>query len=352
MITETRKPQYPSPSSRNRKSVKLSISTLIDARTLFEDRPLPLLVTPTSEEVDLSTWVSANRDTINSLLKKHGALLFRGFGTDEQADFERFLDAMLLRRMHYKEGATPRSELGNQVYTSTEFPPEHRIALHNELSYVLTWPMKISFFCVVPPAERGETPIADMRRVYQRIPEAIRENFARKGWMLQRNFGDGLGLPWQTAFRTSSKEEVERYCREAMISCHWSDGERLRTRQVRPAIAVHPETGEPVWFNHIAFWHVSSLDPGTRKMLVAEFTEHGIPYNTYYGDGSAIEDSVIDELRQAYDAETIHFPWQQGDVLFLDNMLVSHGRNPFTPPRKIIVAMGDPFTRNEKVALD
>jgi hypothetical protein len=32
-------------------------------------------------------------------------------------------------------------------------------------------------------------------------------------------------------------------------------------------------------------------------------------------------------------------PWHQGDVVMLDNVLCCHGRMPFSPPRKILLAM-------------
>ena len=82
-------------------------------------------------------------------------------------------------------------------------------------------------------------------------------------------------------------------------------------------------------------------------MFVRDFKEDGVPYNTYYGDGSPIEDSVVEELRRAYDSETIKFRWQKNDLLYMDNMLVSHGRSPYSGPRKIIVGMGNAYTRTD-----
>lgn len=297
------------------------------------------------EGVNLLALVSTNRELIQSSLLKHGALLFRGFNSKTMAEFEQLVRDISGQLIEYSDQTSPRHKVSGNIYTSTDYPDSQTIFLHNENSYASTWPLKIFFFCVTPPPFGGETPIADVRKVYQRISPHIRERFAQKGWMLVRNFGDGFGLSWQTVFQTTEKQQVNEFCRRAGIETEWKEGDRLKTRQVRQAIAQHPQTGEMVWFNHATFFHVSTLDPTIRETLLAQFSEEDLPYNTYYGDGSPIEAAVLDELREAYREEAVAFPWQEGDMLMVDNMLTAHGRNPYTGPRKIVVGMSEPCSR-------
>lgn len=324
------------------KTFDMSSEALVRIEQVRPDLAVPLVVTPNLPGVDLPSWAENNLDFIEQKLAQCGGLLFRGFGLRGDQDLDNFLRAIRLDRMHYMEGATPRVELREKVYTSTEYPSDQWIALHNELNYVLTWPMKIFFFCVTPPESGGETPIADVRKVYERLDPKTRQRFSEKGWMLVRNFGEHMSLPWQSSFRLTEPAELEDYCRKSRIEWRWKDNGNLRTQQVRPAMRQHPRTGEWVWFNHVAFWHDSSLDPTVRSMFLSEFGKENLPYNTYYGDGQTIEDSVVEELREAYRQETVAVPWQQGDLLMLDNMLVAHGRNPFTGIRRILAAMGEP----------
>jgi amino acid adenylation domain-containing protein len=328
------------------KAVSLSQKELVKMGTIpGAGRDLPLLIEPAVENVDVNlvNWVRTNIESVEKNLMRHGGILFRGFDIANEEKFGQFTDAIDLKLMRYAEGATPRTELGNKIYTSTEYPADQSISLHNELTYVITWPMRILFCCAQAPEYRGETPIADVRRVYDRIDPKIIARFAEKGWMLVRNFGDGLSLPWQTSFHTTEESEVEAYCRRSRIECEWKDGGGLRTRQVRPAVARHPRTGESVWFNHVAFWHVSSLEESVREAMLAIFPEDELPYNTYYGDGTVIEDSVVEEIRAAYREETVEFAWERGDVMLLDNMLVAHGRSPYRGERRILAAMGDGY---------
>ena len=80
-----------------------------------------------------------------------------------------------------------------------------------------------------------------------------------------------------------------------------------------------------------------------KNSMLSLFGEEDLPRNVYYGDGSSIADSVVEELCRVYWSLAVSFPWQVGDILLLDNMLTAHARNPYVGPRKIVVAMGEMF---------
>ena len=328
------------PGSVRRKTLSVSQGELVTAEPQ-NGADLPLVMSPSIGGVDLVTWALNHRELIQGRLLKHGGILFRNFDVSSPEVFEQFAMACSAELLEYRERSSPRTRVNNNIYTSTDYPASQSIFFHNENSYQRVWPMKIFFFCVTPSTGGGETPIVDCRKVFERIDQEIRRRFIEKGWMLVRNFGDGLSLTWQSVFQTEDKIAVEDYCRQAGIETEWR-GDRLRTRQVRQAVAQHPLTGEMVWFNHAAFFHVSTLEPSTRKVL-AGLKEEDLPNNTYYGDGSPIEPAVLEEIRGAYRKEAVSFVWQEGDILMLDNMLAAHGRNPYVGPRKILVAMTEPF---------
>lgn len=162
--------------------------------------------------------------------------------------------------------------------------------------------------------------------------------------MYVRNYGAGIDLSWEEAFQTTDRAVVEAYCRQAPLAFEWRAGNRLRTRQIRHAVTQHPRTREMVWFNQAHLFHLTNLEPAVRQAMAETFSPDELPRNVYYGSGAPIEDDVLEEIRTVYQAASIRFPWQPGDVLLLDNVLIAHGRRSFTGARKIIVAMAEPFT--------
>jgi alpha-ketoglutarate-dependent taurine dioxygenase len=326
-----------------RKAVSFSRKELVRLGKVQHGQPSPVLIEPALSGVKLAGWAAMNRELIRSSLYEHGAALFRNFDLSTPAEFEQVIKAISGKLLEYGDQTSPRHKVRGNIYTSTDHPPDQPIFLHNENSYSHTWPLKIFFFCATPAQRGGETPIADTRRVFHRIDPDIRNRFIEKRWMLVRNMGERIGLPWETVFQTTDKAAIEEYCRKSGIDVEWRSGNRLRTRQVRPAVLSHPLTGEMLWFNHATFFHVSTLEPRTREALSDQFEEEDLPYNTYYGDGTQIEPSVLDALREAYLKEMISFPWQKADLLMLDNMLTAHGRAPFFGARNILVGMAEPF---------
>ena len=329
-----------------RRAVTVSTESLVRFGTL-PGGDLPLVIEPAIQGVDVMAWAASNRELLEEKLRQHGGILLRGFGLEGPEDLEAFIQAVSGESLEYRERSSPRTAVKGNIYTSTDYPADQPIFLHNENSYQKEWPRKIFFMCRQAPGTGGETPIADVRKVLARIDPEIRDRFARRGWMYVRNFGDGFGLAWQTVFQTTDKEAIGHHCKDKGIEAEWKDGDRLRTRAVRPAISRHPKTGELVWFNHATFFHVSTLSPAVREALLEEFAEGELPANTYYGDGSPIEPEVMEHLREAYRAETVSFPWQKGDLLMLDNMLVAHGRAPYSGAREILVGMAEPVSQEQ-----
>ena len=319
------------------KATKLD-QEMVEFSTIDTGGTTMLVCRPSLSSVNLNNWIKLNQQLVEDYLLKHGNILFTGFPLNSVDDFRQTVASIGRSPMEYTQRSSPRTEIAENIYTSTDHPADQYINMHNELSYASAWPMKIMFFCLEPAAQGGETPIADSREVLRLLSWETREKFAKKGVMYIRTLLEGFGLSWKQVFQTGDRRIAEKACRASEMEFEWKEGEKLVIKWIRPAIRKHPQTGEQVWFNHGFFFNELALDPLIRSSLVAE----ELPFNTFYGDGSAIEPEVIAEIKKAFEQSIRTFSWQKGDLLLLDNMLFAHGRFPYSGNRKILVAMCDP----------
>lgn len=320
-------------------------TSLVNSSVFFDDSNLLLEVTPALDHVSLNEWSNNNIDWINEKLLEHGAILFRGFGLDGDKDFLDYIGALPFNLIEYVERSSPRKTVAKNIFTSTLYPNDETIALHNENTASISFAQKVWFYCSVAPAENGETPIACARNITRRIDPDVLDKFRKLGWMLVRNYGKYLAYDWRDAFAGRNEQEVEEYCKENQIEYKWLDDGGLRTWQRRSATISHPDTEEELWFNHIAFWHRANLPEDVLENMLREVGEEGLPFDVYYGDGSKIPDEIAVDLKNAYLAEKKKFSWRTGDILLIDNMISCHGREKFNGPREIRVAMGQQFQR-------
>ncbi|MET9566642.1 TauD/TfdA family dioxygenase [Streptomyces tauricus] len=305
-------------------------------------KPVIVQVPAFGSMAQASAWLTANRPAITAELHRSGAVLLRGLPVTDAAAFAEARDALVRQQAGYKEKATPRTDFGAGVFSSTDLPAIQPIRLHNENSYTLDFPGLLLFGCITAPESGGATTVGDMRRALRLLPQELRERFARHGWLLVRNYSELAGLPWYQTFATDDKAVAEAYCRENVVGYEWLDEDTLRTTQRRSAIVTHPVTGEPSWFNHFAFWNDRTLDPDVRDVLVETYGEDGLPFNTLLGDGTRLTDAEVDTINAVYDEVTVRETWQRGDLMLVDNILCAHGREAYRGNRKILVAMGEP----------
>ena len=291
-------------------------------------------------------WLSKNSTNIKQKILEHGAILFRGFHLNGVADFEKCIQLAAGEPIPYigdSAGIKTRKSILRYIYEPTDVLCDEHIPMHSECSYAYTWPANIFFCCLEPAKQGGETPVADTRKILDCIPSDIQQKFLERKVLYVNNLNQGQ---WQRKFATEDHAQVERICLDAAWEIEWLSGDRLRMKTIREAIVTHPKTKERVWFNHCYPANIYSLRTQTREALLNTFDLEDLPRNTYYGDGEEIETETLEILRQAYTVEKIIFPWQRHDILMLDNMLFTHGRETFTPPRQIAVGMAIPIDRS------
>jgi alpha-ketoglutarate-dependent taurine dioxygenase len=305
-------------------------------RVFSETRNFPLIISPKDSGLILKEWVKDNRETFHAKLNHHGAILFRGFGIDTVESFQDFINSFESSSLEYRNRSSPRYEVARNIYHSTTYPPDQSINMHSENSYALESVRRIVFCCILPADEQGETPVADNRLVLKYLSPETKQKFYDKGVRYVRNIAKGIGLPWEEVFQTRDKREVEKECAGQGMDFTWKDDDRLVLSWKNKAICNHPDTGDEVWFNHAFFFNKYALNEEVRSFFGSD---DDLAFNTYFGDGSGISKSEIEEIRSAYENSTVVFPWQKGDVLFLDNMMISHARHPYKGDRKVLVSM-------------
>lgn len=317
-----------------------------------DGQDLPLVVQAQSSQIGgsqaLANFWDAKAESLRNQLYRHGAILFRGFDISEKT-FSQISRHFGSEFLSYAGGNSPRTRLAAGVYTSTEYPPDYFIPLHNELSYTSSWPGRIFFCCIQEPREGGQTPLLDSRKLLRNLPQDLADEFRRRKIKYVRNLhgGIGFGRSWQQTFESTDRSTVEQHAALCDTEVRWNSDASVSLSNVRPATVFHSVTGEEVWFNQVDQFHPSGVKVQTAKgaeiyaALMAAYArrEDRLPQNVFWGDGQAISPDYFEVIRRVSKECMVMFKWKKGDLLMVDNVLAAHGRMPFTGPRRILVSM-------------
>ncbi len=335
---------------------------------------LPLLVEPaeSSDPAWLAGWLGNNRPWLLERLAANGAFLLRGFNISSAADFQLVAEAVDRELKTEYLGTSPRQavEGTTHVFSASELPPFYPIPEHAEMTFTANPPRHLFFCCLEAPAVgSGETPVVDLRKVYEDLEPEVRDRFEEGGLRIVRTYASpsrtsGLNpwqlKPWTDMFGTTDRETVDAKCHEQDFTTEWDDDDSLRIISTQPVSRLQRRSGRKAWFNHSQVFHLSTgegeyrrifgMRPSLRHWLVWRLTgllaglqrrlvgSEDYAMNCTRLDGGEIPKADMEAVRDAIWQNLSVTPWLESDILVIDNHAVGHGRLPYRGRRNIAVA--------------
>ncbi len=318
----------------------------------------PLWIEPADQtlRIDMNAvviWMANNHDAIEQALLLFGALVWRGFPIADTDEFLIMMQGFSPYAQGYAGGTSNRKAIKDGVMEATRTPPDVYIQLHQEMSYMPQNPRALAFFCKQPPDHGGETVICDMRGFLEELPDALRRKFEEHDAVYVRNLrsqdvDDWRARPefrhasWQYWFDSEDRNVVSAQLGERGTEYSWNEDGSLTFWNRTPAIALHPDTGDRLYFNQLNSQIQNAANIGDERynLLNDHYGGHtDWPYSVRFGNGDPITDEDYRVLRATLEARKIAFPWQAGDVMLLDNKLTAHGRHPYAGERNVQVML-------------
>lgn len=297
---------------------------------------------------------------INGVVCRAGGLRIRGLHAIRTAEhFNQVVAHVTPKLRDYLGGTSPRERVHGRVMTATYTPDSWSILLHQEMAYMVNLPDRISFFCERPAEKGGESTYADMRAVLRAVRPEVASRLKQHGLRLCRtvpsastlHLKPGVKKPWNEVFETDDKAKVADIVASRGWTHEWLDDQLLRLWQdVVPATRVHPSTGEEVWCNQAHFyspecmirWADEDGRHADRDALQYALDHHPqFLDRMFLGNGEPVSpDDGLHIYAVLKDAER-KVMLETSDLLFVDNLLMAHGRTAVQGERSILVALAD-----------
>ncbi len=284
------------------------------------------------------SWAKENQDAIERLLHQHGAILLRRLPISTVRDFDSFSASFGYDDFTYEKSFSNavRINLTPRVFTANEAPPDTEIFLHHELAQAHHFPSKIFFCCLSAADEGGATPLCRSDLLFAEFktqhPEWT-QKFVDLGlkYTIQMpnkdNYNSGQGRSWRSTLSVTSRTEAESRLTDLSYSWTWLEDQTLSaTTPIMPAVRELSD-GSISFFNQVI-----AVSKGWRR-------GKGVPAPLTFGDGSPIDDDILEALTIISHPYTSALNWSSGDIALVDNFRVMHGRHAYSgnTPRQVVV---------------
>jgi hypothetical protein len=251
------------------------------------------------------------------LYKKHGALLFRGFGTGVE-QFRSFTHSFC--PTHVLNESRGRAPIDPQHNIHTVSLGTRPFALHSELSRE-PWKPDVAFFaCLAAPISGGATTICDGVELVRAMPDMVRQGLTgrrllhiKPTWPELFRFWLGDANPSDEALASPPPECPYQFQRI---------GGSIARIFSRPALHRPMFADDPAFANYLLF---------------ARFMHNQRDY-PLLDDRRPVPDSWLHAIKDTGDRVSAEIAWQPGDVLMLDNTRFMHGRTAITDVSERLIA--------------
>lgn len=329
-------------------------STMVEETCPLEVQMPPQLA---GDEAGQLAYFRENIPQIYADMKKHGAVVFRGFELSKEAGgFKEVVDALELERCEdplHSVAARPMYNKDKGVYEAVNKASRANfyIGMHNEMVGDRA-PGSALWVCFKAADEGGEFLVADGRKMFRELDEKwLKELYERDVTYSVAEFpmqwtenlpgivkdalepvlynGMKAALQFKVDFATDLKWETSSY----------NGSKVLQVRGMpQSAIVRHPYTNEPLWWGSM---HSHSEYLRKQRETVygeAQETEGSSRVNitdVHYGDtGTKVEVEWMKHVDEVTKKCSVPVKMKPGDMVLMDNYTVMHARAPFKGERK------------------
>ncbi len=304
---------------------------------------------------------------LDELLIRYGAVLFRGFQIHDEVD-----EVLSKLDPGFSNSATGsqsnRDKVTRRTATSTGAPSFFYIPQHIEWNYNGRFPNKLAFFCVDPPEHDGSTVIADNRNLTKQLPErALKKLYTEYNYTFA--FSSQYTAKDLSAYFDVPREE-DAYEKMRDLGFELLEKEKGSVlKSTRSCLMRHPVTEEllvampleflsgRVFANGAASMKYNKKKRGKYQMMslaahaLEKFGKRFTASRITFSEGKVWTRSDYRDYLKMLNANKVYFKWQKGDLLILDNYLVTHGKQPHAGKRQILVSMGELLDRDSLAVL-